>query len=92
MPVSRYAIVRDGVVEQITLWDADTAPGWKPPAGCIAVQCPDDLHLGASYDGKAFTQPVPKVSAPDQQEIVGPDNLTDSERATFKALAAKVAG
>lgn len=92
MPVSRYAIVRDGVVEQITLWDADSAPGWQPPAGCEAVQCPDDLHLGATYNGKTFTKPKPAPSAQAVAEAIGPDNLTESERATFKMLAAKVAG
>ncbi len=91
MPASRYAIVQDGVVEQITLWDAVAAPGWNPPKGTQAVLCPDDLHLGATWDGQAFTNPTQKPSGPEQDKV-GADNLTDSERATFKALAAKVAG
>lgn len=85
----RYAIVIDGIVSQITLWDGKGA--WKPANG-IAVPCPDDLHLGAAYDGKDFTQPVETPSSSPAQEKIGADNLTDSERATFKMLAAKVAG
>lgn len=85
----RYAIVIDGTVSQITLWDGRGA--WKPANG-IAIPCPDDLHLGATYDGQAFTQPVQAPSVGQQAEKIGADNLTDSERATFKALAAKVAG
>lgn len=84
----RYAIVINGIVDQITVWDGQGA--WKPAKG-IAIPCPDDTQLGATYDGQTFTNPPQKPSQPDLDPI-GPDNLTNSERATFKALAAKVAG
>lgn len=89
---SRYAIVRDGVVEQITLWDAQGSPGWKPPQGTQAIPCPDDTQIGATYDGQDFTNPPQTPSQPAPADKIGPDNLTDSERTTFKTLAAKVAG
>lgn len=89
--MNKYALVRNGVVEQITLWDAQAAPAWKPPLGLIAIPCPDDIQIGATYDGVTFTNPPQRPSQPDQDPI-GPDNLTNSERATFKSLAAKVAG
>ena len=87
----RYAIVRNWVVEQIILWDG--AGGWTPPAGTQAIQCEDTTAIGDLYGGKQFAKPV-IVAKPASEtiEVVGPDNLTDSERATFKALAAKVAG
>jgi len=89
----RYAIVVNGIVQEIVLWDKDkpSAAKWKPREG-EAIECPDDLHLGATYDGKKFTNPPHTPSAHEIQEKVGPDNLTESERATFKSLAAKVAG
>ena len=41
----------------------------------------------------SFAKPIVAAQvASEIIEIVGPDNLTDSERATFKMLAAKVAG
>lgn len=78
------------MVEQITLWDEVEAPGWKPPKGMEAIQCPDDVHLGATYYGSTFTNPEQAPSQGPEQEKVGPDNLTDSERQTLKELVAKV--
>ena len=85
----RHAIIRNGIVEQIVLWDKSqpAAAKWQPPKGTICVPCPDDLHLGASYDGNEFTQPAQKQSASEPQ--VGTDGLTDSERVTLKELLAK---
>lgn len=87
----RYAVVVDGKVEQIVLWDKDnpSAALWKPVVG-VAVECPEDLHLGATYDGQDFTQPPQKPSG--QAEQVGQDNLTDDERAKLKQLIAKSHG
>lgn len=86
----RYAVVSAGIVQQIILWDG--VSGWTPPKGSQAVPAADDTQIGASFDGKQFTNPPQIQSAPMQEEVVGQDNLTDSERATFKLLAAKVAG
>ena len=84
----RHAIVRNGIVEQIILLKPESK--WKSPEGCECIPCADALHLGATWDGQEFTQPAPKESQP-VVDKVGPDGLTDSERVTFKALAAKVA-
>ena len=86
--IKRYAIVVEGIVKEIVLWDKDkpSAAKWKPKEG-EAVECPDDLHLGASYDGKKFTQPKKKRSEGGPQ--VGTDGLTDDERVTLKELLAK---
>jgi hypothetical protein len=85
----RHAIIRDGIVEQIVLWDKSkpSAAKWAPPAGTICIPCPDDLHLGATYDGKEFKQPEPVESA--SAGNVGADGLTDDERVTLKGLLAK---
>lgn len=91
MSAKRYAIVNNGVAEQITLWDPDAAPFWRPVNGGVAVPCQDDTQIGATYDGQTFNNPPQHPSQP-EQDPVGPDNLTNTERATLKALAAKVAG
>lgn len=92
MSAKRYAIVVSGLTAQITLWDPVESPFWRPVNGGVAIQCPDDTQIGATYDGQDFTNPPQTPSQSDTVEKVGPDNLTDSERTTFKTLAAKVAG
>jgi hypothetical protein len=74
-------------VEQIILLKPESK--WKAPEGCECIPCDDTLHLGASYNGKGFINPTPKPSQP-VVDKVGQDGLTDSERATFKELAAKL--
>lgn len=86
--IKRYAVIKNGVVEQITLWDREKAPKWAPPQGCTVIECGDDLHLGATYDGKKFSPPAQRKSIA-QTDPVGADNLTDTERTTLKELLAK---
>lgn len=87
--IKRYAVVLNGVVTDIVLWDEISAPNWRPLNAGQVIECPDDLHLGATHDGKKFTQPVqaPSTSA---LAVAGPDGLTDDERQTLKELVAKV--
>ena len=86
----RYAIIRNGVVEQIILWDG--VNDWRPPSGTELIQCDDTVNLGDLYGGKKFSKPIVSAKvASEIIEVVGSDNLTDTERATFKMLAAKVA-
>lgn len=86
----KYALVKNGIVEQVILWDG--VSGWTPPKGMQVVPASDDTQIGGKFDGKSLTNPAPKPSVSATADSVGADNLTDSERATFKALAAKVAG
>lgn len=52
--VSRYAIVCDGIVENIVLWDGDTDT-WQPDAGCEMVRLNGQaVNPGDTYDGRAF--------------------------------------
>ena len=39
----RYAIIRDGIVENIILWDG--VSDWTPPEGCTVRQS-DTLQIG----------------------------------------------
>ena len=55
--VSRWAIIRDGVVENVCLWDGDTSK-WKPEAGRDAVPAPDHVGIGWAYDGQDWAEPV----------------------------------
>ena len=60
----RYAIVRNGVVENICLWDGDTKK-WQPPAGTVAVNVESIwCDIGATFDGTQFTPSKAPKPAP----------------------------
>jgi hypothetical protein len=51
-----YAIIEQGKVTNITLWDGVTP--WTPAAG-EAVACPENVGIGWTYDGETWTAPEP---------------------------------
>src|SRR5688572_25854611 len=53
-----HAIVRDGVVVNVIIWDANEAPGWKPEKG-VALPCDGAVAIGHLWDGIRFTDPTP---------------------------------
>lgn len=87
----RYALIdADGVVQNVCLWDGNTA--WTPPDGCSAVALSDDDHVGRgdTYDGAGFTRQITaNVPAP-QAVTVDPQALADAQ--TQIAAATTVAG
>ena len=58
MEIGRYAIVRDGVVENVILWDGD-ASTWQNPDGTsvIAISEGDPVAPSYTYDGSKFIAP-----------------------------------
>lgn len=62
----RYAVIRDGVVENVVVWDGES--DWSPPEGALLVQS-DEAGPGDGYDGKAFTRPEPAPADPPQPTI-----------------------
>ena len=65
--MDRYAIVRDGVVENVSDWDGVT--DWSPPEGTIAVLDKDGvMHIGGNWNGSVFT-PAPPIDVPQTQSI-----------------------
>lgn len=58
MTTNSYAIVENGVVDNIVVWDGEAE--WSPPAGTTAVQVPATatVDIGYSWDGKNFTKPA----------------------------------
>lgn len=71
----RYAIVANGVVTNVVLWDG--SPHWAPPNGSSANLLPDDSIVGSGYtfDGTNYVEPVPvaPVLSPAQkvQALIG---------------------
>lgn len=52
--MNNYAIVKDGTVVNIVVWDGRAA--WAPPSGTNAVPIPADefVTLGDTYNGVKF--------------------------------------
>ena len=55
--VIRYALIRDGVVENVSLWDGDLNK-WQPPEGIVCVPASDQCGVGWTWDGETFFPPV----------------------------------
>lgn len=52
--MANYAIVVDGVVQNIVVWDGAT--DWAPPQGAISVQS-DTAMIGDTYVDGVFSSP-----------------------------------
>lgn len=84
--MARYAIIKNGVVDNITLWDGDTSK-WSPPQGQSAVVAPSTVQIGSTYAAGVFTPPVaPPVPVPDK---VTPLQIRKALRASGKVPALK---
>lgn len=59
--MTRYAIIRDGRVENVAEWDGDRN-SWSPPEGSVAVPS-DTAGLGDDFDGLTFSKPFDLASA-----------------------------
>ena len=56
--VIRYAMIRNGVVEQISLWDGDLAV-WQPSEEIVCIPAPDEVDRDWTWDGENWAPPVP---------------------------------
>ena len=82
----RYAIVADGVVTSVTLWDGESE--WTPPEGSTAVECGDDVATGWTYDGTDFTAPETPAVSVILNKVDFLRLFTQSERIAIRAAAA----
>lgn len=64
MTVQRYAIVRGGVVENVTMWDGNIET-WQPPEGTTAHAFPTGpISKGWPWNDGAPVDPTPAVEVP----------------------------
>lgn len=59
MSAGRYAIVENGTVVNVVIWDGDTTV-WQPPKGTTANLLPDDSPVspGWTFDGTNYAPPA----------------------------------
>ena len=52
-----YAIIENGVVQSIIVWDGQAQ--WQPPTDAVVVQIPDGAYvgIGSTYTNGVFSAP-----------------------------------
>lgn len=56
--IQRWAHVKNGVVENVSLWDG-LVTTWTPPSDVEMVLAPDNVGIGWQYADGAWSEPVP---------------------------------
>lgn len=56
--MAAYAVVREGVVENVVEWDGES--DWNPPEGSVAIMLKpgETTGPGWAYDGDIYTPPI----------------------------------
>jgi spore coat protein CotH len=80
--MANYAVVKDGVVENIVVWDGQTAFSIE---GSEIVEATDDTRIGGSWDGNAFTFVEPPIPEPTAEQVARQEKL-DSVKSKLEAL------
>lgn len=55
--VIRYAMIRNGIVENISLWDGDVTR-WQPPEDMIVIPSPDHVGINWRYADGVWSEPI----------------------------------
>jgi hypothetical protein len=65
MTLKRMALIKDGAVETIALWDGESL--WEPEGYEAKVDVTDkDVSIGDLYNGKTFSNSTPDKTTTDQ--------------------------
>jgi hypothetical protein len=89
--MSRYAIVENGTVINVMLWDGDI-DNWAPPDGQTAVEVPDGLPVtgGTKYIDGEFVleviEPIPELE-PSAEDILRANTEARNALLAVAALA-----
>jgi len=79
--MANYAVVKNGVVENIIIWDGQTTFAVE---GSELVEATSDTSIGGTYDG-AFHYVAPPVPEPTAAEVARQAKL-DSVKSKLEAL------
>lgn len=63
--VIRYAMIKNGKIENISLWDGDTTK-WTPPEDMLVIPAPDHVGVGWTHDGVNWLEPIIEELPPEE--------------------------
>jgi len=81
--MSNYALVKDGIVKNVILWNYDKAD--YDVDGGILVDITADTQIGGSWDGNVFTFVEPTPTPPTAEQVADAANKA-SARSKLAAL------
>jgi hypothetical protein len=64
----RYAMIKNGVVENVSLWDGDTFR-WQPPADYLVIPAPDHVGRDWRYEADEWLPPTPPETSEEPEQI-----------------------
>jgi len=79
--MANYAVVKDGTVENIVLWDGETE---FSVGGATLVVADENTRIGGTYDG-AFHYVEPPIPEPTAEQVARQAKL-DSVKSKLEAL------
>lgn len=64
----RYAMIKNEIVENISLWDGDVNR-WQPPQDMLVIPAPDNIGVKWRYVNGEFLQPIVEPT-PDEPQVI----------------------
>jgi len=74
--MARYAVVRDGVVDNMIVWDGVNELSIP---NSELIEATDDARIGGSWDGNVFTFIAPPSPEPTEEEIALSENKSNAK-------------
>lgn len=71
----RYALVKEGLVESIILWDGETK--YEIPQGYSAYEVPENISPGWTVENGEWTEPPMRIVEP-PAELVAVENAKEA--------------
>lgn len=61
----RYAIVEQGVVTNVILWNGEDP--YSPPEGALFIEAPDEVSIGYGWNGEWVRPVIPEEEIPPEE-------------------------
>ena len=74
--MANYAVVRNGVVENVVLWDGVTPFSVE---GAELIEATPDTRMGGSWDGNVFTFVEPPAPEPTAEQLAHAENKASAK-------------